>query len=239
MSKDEPPLGPAASDHVAAFMRMGTGLVPFVGSAFAELITQIVPGQRIKRLETYCRYLNQEVQHLGDKELRTKLSEPTRIDLFEEGAYQAIRAITDDRQNSIAKAVAHGIAGSDLDVIEAKRILNLLRQLDDAEIIILCSRLDRYYQDEDFQSRNSEIISPPAAYMGSSRKELDQETVYRIATNNLEQLGLLEAVYRKPKRGEPAEMDFKTGRVRSSHHQVSPAGRLLLRRIGLAEEDDF
>ncbi|MGR3480428.1 hypothetical protein [Salipiger marinus] len=239
MSKDEPPLGPAASDHVAAFLRMGTGFVPFVGTALAELITQVVPGQRIQRLETYCRYLSRELSLLQEDELRERLSNPERVDLFEEGAYQSARALSVDRQEKIAKAVAFGISGDDQEILETKRVLSLLRQLDDAEIVILTSRLDRFSRDDDFQTKHEDVIYAPGLHMQSSREEMDKNTVFKIAMNKLEQLGLIEPVYKKPKKGEAPDMDPATGRLKATYQRVSMSGRLLLRRIGVAEEDDF
>jgi len=239
MSKDEPPLGPAASDHMAALLRMGTGLVPFVGSAFAELITQVVPGKRMERLENYCRLLYRELQRLHEEELKARLSDPNRIDLFEEGAYQAARALSIVREEQIARAVACGIAGEDPQVLETRRILNLLRQLDDAEILILTSRLDRFARDPDFREMHGELISPLPLHMQSSQEEMDKNAVFQISMNKLEQLGLIEPVFDKPRRGELPEMDPKTGMMKARSRRVTPSGRLFLRRIGVAHDDDF
>lgn len=239
MSKNEPPLGAAPADHIAAFIRMGTGAVPFVGGALSELVTQVIPGQRIQRLEAYCRYLSEEMKTLSPEQLRKKLESPEAVDLFEEGAFQSARALTDERKQQIARAVGYGLSGEDMQRLEAKRVLSLLKELDDSQIILLLSRMEKFSRDEEFRVRHAETIEPVMVHLQSSRDEIDLETVKTMALNKLEALGLLEGVFRKPKKGEMPEFDHKTGRMKQSYRRVSPAGRLLLRRIGLIDEDDF
>lgn len=75
--------------------------------------------------------------------------------------------------------------------------------------------------------------------MQSSREELDRDEMYRLARSHLVDLGLLKATFRKPKRGEAPEFDEKTGMMKAKGLELSPLGRLLLRRVGVAEEDEF
>ena len=100
MSEDEPPLGAGPSDHVAAALRMGAGAVPFAGAAFNELITLVIPDVRQSRVEVYLRFLKSKVEELSEEQLKMKLSSELAIDVVEEGAFQAVRALSDERPRS-------------------------------------------------------------------------------------------------------------------------------------------
>ena len=73
-------------------------------------------------------------------DVRSRLTDPENVNLFEEGAFQSVRALSNERKEYIANAVANGITGEAKDGLESKRLLNLLGELDDAEIIVLSSR---------------------------------------------------------------------------------------------------
>ncbi|MDX5413795.1 MAG: hypothetical protein LPK02_12210, partial [Rhodobacterales bacterium] len=101
MVEGEPPLGAGASDHAAAMLRMAAGTLPIVGAAFNELITLVIPGVRQERIETYLRFLHEKIGNLTEDQLRNKLRSEPSIDLVEEGAFQAIRALSVERRDQI------------------------------------------------------------------------------------------------------------------------------------------
>jgi len=102
------------------------GLIPLAGSVLAEVVGILIPQQRIERIEAYLRYLNAKLSELPEAEAKRKATEPEAIDLFEEGANQAARALSDLRRERIAAVVAEGIKGEEFDRIQAKRVLDLL-----------------------------------------------------------------------------------------------------------------
>ena len=63
-NKHPPALGSNASDRLAALLRSTTGLVPGAGAALAEIITALIPNQRIERIEKYLLYLHEELARL-------------------------------------------------------------------------------------------------------------------------------------------------------------------------------
>jgi hypothetical protein len=95
--------------------------------------------------------------------------------------------------------------------------------LDDAEVVLLAGHLMKNYHGSDYWERHANVLQGPAAHLGSSRDELDQAAVREAGQQHLLQLGLLE---QKP-------------RGRSVNIELTPLGRLLLRRIGLADEDEI
>jgi hypothetical protein len=104
---DQPlPLGPTGRDRAVALARAVAGMVPVVGPLIAELITEVVPGQRQERIEDWLRQLAQQLASVEHATLLERLRKPENVALFEEGAYQAVRAISEERRQQIAELVA-------------------------------------------------------------------------------------------------------------------------------------
>jgi hypothetical protein len=166
------------------------------------------------------------------------MRDPENIDLFEDGAIQSARALSDERRQYIANLVANGIAEVDRSHLETKRLLSLLAEIDDAQIIILAGHLMKN-QGNGFYEQHRSIIQPHIVFMSTNDKELDDATIGEAAITHLVRLGLLQPRFRSTKKGEVPEFDRKTGMMKAFGHEVPPLGRLLLRHIGLAEEGDF
>jgi hypothetical protein len=104
-------LGATPRDSAVAALRGIVGAIPGAGPALAELSTMFLTllADRLKRLETV--------------DLARKLRQPESIDLFEDGAYQAARALSEERREQIARLVADSISGERRDYLESKRVL--------------------------------------------------------------------------------------------------------------------
>jgi hypothetical protein len=217
-----PSLGPSNLDRTVALARALAGMVPIAGSLIAELITEVMPGQRHERIEHWLRHLAERLASVEEASLRERLREPENVALFEEGAYQATRAISEERRRQIAELVAGGIADDRRDYIESHRLLRLLGELDDGEVIILAGYLQKNRQG-DFRERHANVLRDLPTHPGSSRDELDADTVRKAGRQHLVQLGLLD----QGAIGGAASI------------QLNGLGRLLLRRIGIAGDDDW
>jgi hypothetical protein len=73
------------------------------------------------------------------------------VALFEEGAYQASRAFSEERRRQIAELVAGGIADERRDYLESRRVLRLLGELDDGEVVLLAGYLSPNWQGDYWQ----------------------------------------------------------------------------------------
>lgn len=238
MSETQPPLGPGPSDHLSGFLKIGIGCLPGIGGALNELVTQVIPGVRITRIENYLLWLRAKLVDLDERSLAAILKVETAIELFEEGGYQAARAITAERCQQIVALVANGIAADDAARLEAMRLLSFLREIDDDQIIILASKLDRHQQDDAFFDKHREILDPPDFHLDASREDRDRHTIYVAARQKLISLGLLRPRFSVPRKGESPEFDKATGMLKSSGTGLTPLGHLLLKRIGLADDED-
>lgn len=237
--EDMPKLGKTERERSTATLKASLSLIPHIGGALAEIVNHFIPDQRLDRIEEYLRRLETKLTHLSQDEIRKKAEDAETLDLFEEGGFQSARATTEERREQIANVVAYGLSGEDKERIEAKRILKLLRELDDDQIIILAGHLQKNLFDDDFHVRNSDILLGPAVHMQSSRDDLDRATMSDLAKAQLISLGLLRPRFKSVKKGELPQFDPKTGTMKRQSLDISPLGRLVLRRIGIADEDDL
>jgi hypothetical protein len=161
--------------------------------------------------------------------LRERLRDPENVALFEEGAYQAARAISEERRQRIAELVAAGIADDRRDYIESHRLLRLLGELDDGEVIILAGYLRKKLA-RDYWDRHANVLHTPT----SPRDDIALWAIRRAGGDNLRRLGLLSEGPSWRLESDPAPP------VGTPVHnaKLSPLGRLLLTRIGLASEGD-
>jgi hypothetical protein len=102
----EPKLGENIGDRVTALITSGLKTIPISGSIMAELVGALVPEQRLVRIESYLRYLESRISLLSNEQKEAIRTSADHVDLFEEGAYQAVRALTDERRQKIADIVA-------------------------------------------------------------------------------------------------------------------------------------
>ena len=150
-----------------------------------------------------------------------------------------MRALSDDRKRYIAELVANGISGDEKDAIEAKRLLRILEQIDDDQVIVLCSYLLKYRDDDEFHNKHESVLKPIRASVNSQQDERDEGTMWELSRSQLQTLGLLRGRFKTPKKGESPEIDPKTGMLRATSRELSPLGRLLLRQMGLAGPTDL
>ena len=133
-------------DYLTALGRSAVGTIPLVGSAFSEVITNFIPGQRIDRIAKYLVALEERVTEL-EIDIQEKMQYPENVDLLEEGGYQACRAVTEERLNYIVNLVSNGINDNVKEYIKHKKLLSILQELNDLEISLLVIYYKKQYED--------------------------------------------------------------------------------------------
>lgn len=148
------------------------------------------------------------------------------------------KAVTEERKEYIASIIKSSLSEEQMEYVEYKKLLSLLGELNDIEVIILTS-YERYHTDDrnDFFEKHQAILTPPDVHFGSSQEALDKATIYQTYKHHLARLGLLEPHFKKPGRSELPEFDEKTGMLKASGYDITPLGRLLLRHIDLVKEE--
>lgn len=221
------------TDVAAALAEGALGSLPFIGPMVAAIVGTIIPNQRMDRITEFLGMLEKKLENLEKDMLEERMRSEEFVDLFEDGTFQAARALSAERRERIAALLKNSLTSSDLEHIQQKQLLSLLGEINDAELIILQAHgldLDPWAEEE-FYERHEDTIRGPLALLGSSQEEGDRQAVHDSYRAHLTRLGLLRATYKKPKKGELPEWDLKTGMLKAKGYEITPLGRLLLRQI--------
>lgn len=237
MSDDRGLLSANATDRITSLAKGVFGAAPVVGPLAAEIIGNIIPNQRADRIVRFVQKLDDRLKHLEHEVLRQRTTDPQFVDIIEDAFFQAAKAVSDERLDHVANVVANGISAEELNHAETKRMLWLLEQLNDAEIVILRSKLamtnDDLAADADFREKHKELLALNTTHSGSSEDEFEEAAVKRSYRQHLLELGLVRHRFKRPRRGELPEFDDKTGMMKASGTDVTRVGRMLLRYLNL------
>ena len=230
-------LSTSKTDITVSTLKGAVGAVPFAGALLAEIVGNVIPNQRMDRIARFAELLDERVGKLEQDVLRARFKEPAAVDLLEDAFVQASRATTEERLEHIADALANGLSQDELNEAEAKRMLWLLGQLNDAEVVILRSRLvltnEDVQRDSEFRSKHAELLAPDTTHLGSSSQDFEAAALKESYRQHLHDLGLLRQRFRKPKKGELPEFDDKTGMIKANGADVTRLGKMLLGYLNL------
>lgn len=235
--EDNKSLQNKGADYTTTALKGVLGAVPIVGSALAEIVGSVIPNQRIDRLANFAAKLAEKVQEHEKEMIQKRLLEPEGTDILEEALWQSARALSEERRSQIASLVKNGLTKDQIDLIEAKKLLLLLSQLNDLEVLILRGHLAFLYQEEGFEENYGEIVRPEIAWIGAPREQLDKAAISESLRQHLVQLGLLKPNFPFVRHGETPEFDSSSGTFRNSGYEITLLGRLLLRSIDLLPKE--
>ena len=88
--EDPKEVGPSGRDRLVATLRVASSFVPYAGPILGEIINEVIPGRRAERLETYVLSLARRLEALESSGLQDRIKGPVAVDLFEDGALQAV-----------------------------------------------------------------------------------------------------------------------------------------------------
>jgi hypothetical protein len=229
-----PELGPGGGDRTAAVIRSVISNVPIVGQTLAEIITELIPNQRIERVEGYLKLLAMELDELKVSAEAAKV--PESIDLIEDGAYQAVRALSEERRQYLARAVATGIAEDEKHKIKAKRVLSIISELDDGYILLLDSFNGRSDPESHRRSFDKfQNLAPERPVIGAPTDVIERWQLHEASLARLERLLLLNKYIRIDHETKLPHFDQFTGEP-EGHLSITALGKLILVRIGFGRE---
>lgn len=224
---------------IAAIIGKGLlGAIPFVGPMAAEIIGAVIPNQRIDRIESLLKLLESKIPEEHRSKVEKNIYSPESIDLIEDGFIQASRALSEERKEYIASLLKNSLTEDEVKHIEYKRLLSILDDLNDLEVLILKSQTmyRGHPEHQEFWETHEGALTPPMAHMRSSQEDIDKYTIYQTHKFHLANVGLLQAKFKKPKRGELPDFDEKTGMIKAQGYEITSLGRLLLRSIDQSGE---
>lgn len=223
-----------ATDYAVALTKSALGVIPIAGSFLAELVGTVIPRQRTDRLADYARGLASKLAAIDQDVLRAKLVNENFTDLLEEGAREALRAVSAERREYVAQLVSSGLTEEKVSYVESKHLLRLLSQLNDIEIIWL-----RFYDyallngDNEFREKHAAILKPITATLGSGSDVIDQEALQQNYVEHLVSLGLLLRPLKVDSKTRQPIFDAHRGEWQCQSRRTSPLGKLLLCQIGI------
>ena len=203
------------------------GTIPVIGPLVAELYGSIIPNQRLDRLADFLHKLSSkfEEMELDVEDIKNKLqSDSISSDMFDEVCMQASKSKSQERKEYLVNLLINGLNEKDTEKTKSMLLLDILRQLTDAEILILYSHTWKAKEDKSFRDLHSEIVDGPYVHMGSSNEELEDEAIYEAYKNRLYSLNLL-------KQESNGSYGYK--------YEITMLGKMLLRFVGfLGEHED-
>jgi len=226
------------SDWGVMAARGTVGAIPIVGPLFSEVITQFIPNQRQDRIVKFLEKLSKKIENLSQQELISKLHDPYNLDLFEDACFQAARALSDERLEYIATALKNGFTDKELEHTYTKKLLWLLDQLNDNEIVILffyyLRNTDKH---EGFLEKHKDIIRDIRKTNNMSEIEYSKATIHNSFKKRLIELELLSPRFKKPNKNEIPSFDFDTGMIKNQGLNITPLGRTLCEFIDIEKDD--
>lgn len=221
------------SDLAVSLGKGVLGAISIVGPLMAEIVGHVIPNQRLDRLEQFLKLLEERVKDVDAEKLNERFKKEEFVDLLEDGMLHASRALSNERKEYIAAVIESEIREEHFEAIQKKLILNILSELNDAEIIMLQSYGIHPNERNEYFETHKNVLTPPMATLGSAPEVIDDKAIFDAQKNHLERLGLLHLRFKKPRRGELPEFDDKTGMIKAQGYEITSLGRLLLRNIGL------
>jgi hypothetical protein len=221
----------AQSEIANAFLRSLASYVPSIGPFLAQVIGVVIPNQKMDRLVAFAKVLGDRIKYLEDDIVKLRMETPEFTDLLEDGLVQASRALTDERRQYIAALLTTCITSEALAHLEEKKLLWLLGELNDAEVLTLKFFSLSLGEKQGFATLHKELFAPLDVSFGAPELNVDKGALRNSYRNRLLELGLLEPAYKKPETGKVPEFDVKTGRLKATDLRVTRLGKLLLRYV--------
>lgn len=216
-------------DMLASGLRMALSSAGPLGAVVSEFVTQLVPQQRVDRLEHFVEQLNQKFLGFHDEfRERVQSSAPFAV-LTEEATLAAVRTASDERRSDLASLLRGGFDHDDARVEEDLALARLLERLNEPQVLLLMSygNFKRTMDDtelRDFQLKYPGVfeVHPPTQTSGPDDRRRWAMHNHYIA--ELVSFGLLE----------DEEGIAKSGSRRKV--RITSLGRLLLQLVARDRE---
>lgn len=218
---------------MAAILRAVVSSAPIVGGLLTEIVTELIPNQRIDRVEKFLLALAEEVRRAGN-ERALPVSEGPRLELIEHGLRAASMASSASKIEYLAACTAKGLTREENDAIRAQRILRILSELDPEELVVLLYQTHiTIAAARDFREKHPAIFDIPILMYGSDQVARKTNAEYQAAERHLISLGLVSEEIKFDKTTGAAQV--RIGRP-EKEIQITIVGRLVLYHAGLVSE---
>ncbi|AIE86041.1 hypothetical protein [Fimbriimonas ginsengisoli] len=181
--------GTNGADVTAIAVKGALGAIPFAGNLLAEIAGNLIPGQRLDRLIKFAEALEARLQETEKKLFEARAKTEEGADLVEDALTQAARSLTDDRRARIAELLKNGLTAEEFDHDGTKKLLWLLDQITDPELVWLVF-IGRDY-DQTMMKKHSDVLEGRVSHTGSPEQEHDAAALQASWRRRLLDLGLV------------------------------------------------
>lgn len=161
------------------------GMLGSAGSLLAMVIEEQLPNRWRYRIVRTVRLLDAKIESVWDEVVEQRIQTEGFQDLLAEGMRQAARAPTDERLDYIANFLKNSLAREDLEQAERERLLRLLGEVNDPEIIVLKFRA------------LARSVSARDTFWADHRQVLERETATQNMPANQRNLTLRSSAFRQ------------------------------------------
>lgn len=185
-------------DRLTPLAKGIVGACPVIGPMLAEIVGVAVPNQRVERIVAFLQTIDERLAR-AEADLdrfHLHLQTPEGIDLLEESMMQATRAITSERQQRLGRLLTNALTQEELRYQETKKLLGLLRELTDPELLWLVYYSEPVTFSSEFHDRlkkqHHDVFAPASNLINAPDDELDRGAIQASYKNTLQRYGLLE-----------------------------------------------
>ena len=209
------------SDIAVILGKTALGSIPTVGPLVAEIIGNLIPDLRFKRIFALLEALESKIDPEEKEKIEARMLKEKSIDLMEDGFFQAARALSEERIEHIASLLKNSLTDEDLEHLAYKKLLSILSELNDVEVIILKAHSMWGNEQRDFWEKHRKVLTGDVLMSPASQREVDQHAINKTYKANLVRLGLLAL----------------GSEQLSQSYEITALGRLLLKSIDQSAED--
>lgn len=162
-----------------------------LGSLAVELFNVTISERRRERYEKLRILLASKEFNMDYEELKQKFYSPEFADIFEDAIHQAVRALSDERLEYLASILEGSLTEEEIKHLQTKRLLSILGEINDVEIIILQSYELEKQRDKNFKEIHKSIFKYEFVTRKSTQDEREQNAMFQNYKDHLVNLGLI------------------------------------------------
>jgi hypothetical protein len=182
----------------ATVIKSVANLAPIFGGTLVECLNFIIPNRRFDRFMRFVYELEARLILLEETiprdEIQRRMTQPEFERLLEEGSQQASRTLSDERRARLASLLKNGLSDEDQNYPKHERVLDVLGQLNDVELLILEGYFVSWcdYEKGIMWWDKHEALNVQEPYIGSKNDEYEAYALSQSYTSHLQMLHLLE-----------------------------------------------
>ena len=158
------------SDEMVSLGKAGVSFIPILGPIAAEIIGNLIPNQRIDRIASLLKTLESKIDDNERVKVEKRMLDEKSVDLMEDGFLQATRALSEERIAYIASLLKNSLMDEDLEHIAYKKLLSLLGELNDLEVLILKSYAVSLADRDKFRQKHQGVPEFTTCLFGGSAR---------------------------------------------------------------------